>query len=296
MKETVRFVVVLMVVALGLQSACYKRYSSVSYDAGTSDASVIDGTVIDPDGGMDANIPDGTLPDAEVDAGPPPEICDDMQDNDGDGNYDCADSECTGDPACSGGVEVCDDLTDNDGDGKIDCYDPDCWGNAFCHTGNTTPNGTEDCSNGQDDDQDGLVDCADPDCAARLCMDMGIGCICGYRHNQEFLCNDNIDNDGDGDTDCDDPDCSLSPDCGWSTTEDCEVEGDEDNDGRPDCRDADCRNHPMCMVWDDVETQMPCDTTAPMGPCDGGALSEPDYLNQQYCRPLGTACYSDYVK
>jgi hypothetical protein len=60
-----------------------------------------------------------------------PEICDDGIDNDGDGDVDCADADCSGDPACSGGCdpspEICDDGVDNDCDGKVDCADrKDC--------------------------------------------------------------------------------------------------------------------------------------------------------------------------
>jgi len=60
-----------------------------------------------------------------------PEICDDGIDNDGDGDIDCADTDCTNDPACSGGCvpvpEICDDGIDNDCDGKVDCADKkDC--------------------------------------------------------------------------------------------------------------------------------------------------------------------------
>jgi len=64
-------------------------------------------------------------------AGGDPEICDDGVDNDGDGYIDCADTDCIGDPACSGGCvpspEICDDGIDNDCDGKADCSDrKDC--------------------------------------------------------------------------------------------------------------------------------------------------------------------------
>jgi parallel beta-helix repeat protein len=60
-----------------------------------------------------------------------PEICDDGIDNDGDGDIDCADNDCTNDPACGGGCvpvpEICDDGIDNDCDGKADCADKkDC--------------------------------------------------------------------------------------------------------------------------------------------------------------------------
>ena len=51
---------------------------------------------------------------------PVPEICDNGEDDDGDGDTDCADSDC---PACP---EICDNGEDDDGDGDVDCVDVDC--------------------------------------------------------------------------------------------------------------------------------------------------------------------------
>ncbi len=50
-----------------------------------------------------------------------PEICNNGIDDDGDGDIDCADSECAG-----SGVEICGDGIDNDCDGLADCFDTDC--------------------------------------------------------------------------------------------------------------------------------------------------------------------------
>ena len=58
--------------------------------------------------------------------------CDDGVDNDNDGATDCADADCTGDPACIVPVEICDDGFDNDGDSLVDCDDPDCIGFPAC--------------------------------------------------------------------------------------------------------------------------------------------------------------------
>ncbi len=57
---------------------------------------------------------------------PPDEICNNDLDDDLDGNTDCADSECTYDPACY--EYICYDSIDNEyhSDGLIDCNDPDC--------------------------------------------------------------------------------------------------------------------------------------------------------------------------
>jgi hypothetical protein len=51
----------------------------------------------------------------------------------------------------------CEDGLDDDGDGQTDCADADCSMVAVCMEG--------DCSDGLDDDADGLIDCDDPDCA-----------------------------------------------------------------------------------------------------------------------------------
>jgi hypothetical protein len=55
------------------------------------------------------------------------EICDDGADNDGDGDADCDDSDCS--DVCD---EVCDDGVDNDADGDVDCDDSECVDFAPC--------------------------------------------------------------------------------------------------------------------------------------------------------------------
>ena len=85
-----------------------------------------------------------------------PEICNDAFDNDSDGDIDCADVDCVGDPNCL--VEFCDNATDDDGDGDIDCVDSDCVGMFPC--------GVEVCDDGFDNDGNGFADCVDqPGCA-----------------------------------------------------------------------------------------------------------------------------------
>jgi hypothetical protein len=54
----------------------------------------------------------------------PAEVCDDGIDNDGDGQVDCADSDCANNPVCK--VEICGNCIDDDGDGLVDFEDPDC--------------------------------------------------------------------------------------------------------------------------------------------------------------------------
>jgi hypothetical protein len=96
--------------------------------------------------------------------------CDDSQDEDGDGLYDCDDSDCVDDAACN--EAVCDDNFDGDGDGIQDCDDPDCKNDAAC----AAYSYEEDCTDAgnasrEDDDGDGLVNCDDPDCwESSVCM------------------------------------------------------------------------------------------------------------------------------
>jgi hypothetical protein len=59
------------------------------------------------------------------------EVCTDGLDNDGDGDEDCFDSDCAGDPSCDTET-VCDDGFDNDADGLADCNDDDCLGTPGC--------------------------------------------------------------------------------------------------------------------------------------------------------------------
>ena len=52
------------------------------------------------------------------------EICDNGQDEDGDGFVDCDDWDCDDDPACATAGEFdCDDGVDNDDNGYTDCDD-----------------------------------------------------------------------------------------------------------------------------------------------------------------------------
>ncbi len=76
------------------------------------------------------------------------EVCNNGVDDDCDGQADCADADCTGDPACSGGpgpcvptAEVCNNGVDDDCDGRADCNDNDCSGYAGCGGSNGSDNG-----------------------------------------------------------------------------------------------------------------------------------------------------------
>lgn len=98
------------------------------------------GTGGDPDTGGTGGDPDtgGTGgPDGGGTGGPDggtgtQENCINGTDDDGDGDVDCADSDCSTSPACK---EDCDDGADNDGDGLADCDDDDCAQAAACSEG-----------------------------------------------------------------------------------------------------------------------------------------------------------------
>ena len=59
------------------------------------------------------------------------EDCNTPGDEDGDGDADCADSDCVTAPACQEAGN-CTDSIDNDGDSLIDCDDPDCDTDPSC--------------------------------------------------------------------------------------------------------------------------------------------------------------------
>jgi hypothetical protein len=77
--------------------------------------------------------------------------------------------------SCTGQVlpatESCDDMVDNDCDGQVDCNDSDCAHASNCYV--CSPMGAETdraCSDHVDNDCDGQIDCIDADCAtAAVC-------------------------------------------------------------------------------------------------------------------------------
>jgi len=71
-------------------------------------------------------------------------LCADGADNDNDGRVDCADPDCTSDPACQvilNEIGQCLDFVDNDRDGSVDCDDSDCASDMACLVDPTCPDG-----------------------------------------------------------------------------------------------------------------------------------------------------------
>ena len=211
--------------------------------ADDSTAITDDSTAITDDstGGTDDSAPTGE------------QDCNDEVDNDGDGAYDCDDTDCAADPACS--LEDCAAPGDEDGDGAADCDDADCADYPDCQTP------AEDCGNGADDDGDGNADCDDRDCNSDPacqpvedcsapgdedgdgdpnCLDSDCAtdpaCLGGE------VCGNGTDDDADGDIDCADSECGGDPAC----AEDCSNGADDDLDGAADCADTDCDLEPAC--------------------------------------------------
>jgi cysteine-rich repeat protein len=143
-------------------------------------------------------------------------LCGDDRDNDCDGQTDCADSSCNGDP-CGLHGRVC---------ANESCV---CSGN-----GGGAEAAEQTCGDNSDNDCDGQTDCADADCAGKICAAHGHicssgTCICpGGVENTKPLCTDGIDNDCDGLTDGDDLDC-----CGLHALPPCPTTG--CNDGLQLC-------------------------------------------------------------
>ncbi|MFL5319468.1 MAG: hypothetical protein ACJ790_07405 [Myxococcaceae bacterium] len=202
--------------------------------------------------------------------------CSDGQDNDGDGQADCADSDCQGlscglGCTCKAGVKTettCFGGVDEDGDGQTDCADSDCV-NQSCGQGCACVAGggkvETSCTDGLDNDGDGNKDCADTadcvngaqckpnpntsTCSAGACTCNGAPAPNGeLRPDGGRACNDGIDNDCSGATDCADTSCgsaNCSTDGGQScicrnlqkSENNCANKADDDGDGLIDCAD-----------------------------------------------------------
>lgn len=120
------------------------------------------------DGVCDAGENSCSCPD-DCGAAPTSEtVCIDGWDDDCDGLTDCADADCSSDPACA---DPCGDGTCDSGAGEDSCTCPEDCG--------MPPLSETDCSDGQDDDCDNLTDCSDSDCASDPtcdCLPRGDAC------------------------------------------------------------------------------------------------------------------------
>ena len=114
----------------------------------------------------------------------------------------------------------CSDEADNDGDGLFDCDDSDCAGAPNCgeEEADLDADGTTDADadGGSEDDADVDVD-ADTDVDADADGTTG-GEVDDYEGDEAGECGDGIDNDRDGIFDCTDPGCSSAPECSTTDT------------------------------------------------------------------------------
>ena len=105
---------------------------TVVYTSVNDDFNDINGEVIGNDAG---GVSETLMPDLGPDpcAGEPEdEICDNGEDDDGDGLTDCEDTDCAEVANCQPAIEICDNGIDDDGDGNADCDDDDCSDEAAC--------------------------------------------------------------------------------------------------------------------------------------------------------------------
>ena len=85
---------------------------------------------------------------------------------------------------------LCQNGEDDDGDGAIDCDDDGCAQLIFCVTARRAAaleDSAEECANGRDDDEDGATDCDDDGCEAQCRQSLTLGQMEGrsiYRPRQ----------------------------------------------------------------------------------------------------------------
>ncbi|MDH5490469.1 MAG: hypothetical protein OEY14_00700 [Myxococcales bacterium] len=138
-------------------------------------------------------------------------VCDDGEDQDGDGMIDCADADCFEVAVCAAGGreerndERCSDWVDNDGDAAVDCDDQDCQGPGITVCEGSLPSEGHGAATGGGEDE-----------LPELSGDMTVEDLIGQHgdadgERNDFLCADGIDNDGDGRTDCADFGCRFDP-------------------------------------------------------------------------------------
>jgi len=140
-------------------------------------------------------------------------ICDNRQDEDGDGLADCADADCFSDPRCQAGGsqeqtnDACSDWIDNDGDGAVDCDDDDCTASHITACRGSWQGGAGGSGGGGGGGGDEIPE---------LTGDMSVEDLIGNAgdadgERNDYLCSDGVDNDADGRTDCQDFGCRFDP-------------------------------------------------------------------------------------
>jgi hypothetical protein len=209
------------------------------------------------------------------------EVCDNMADDDGDGQIDCLDPDCAAFPDCSACMPtapvetgLCVGGRDEDCDGQIDCLDPDCRLDPSC--GGCVPTGPENnaaaCTDGRDNDCNRLLDCADPGCRGVP----GCACVPTGPENNIAACGDGRDNDCDGSIDCGDAECAMAPMCVMcvptgpeNTAAACTDGRDNDCDRTTDCADTQCATQLVCCRPTGAENTAAACSDGRDNDCDG---------------------------
>ena len=104
-------------------------------------------------------------------------------------------------------VNICEDGEDNDGDGRSDATDDDCDSEYNLEEG-TSSSTASICEDGEDNDGDGRSDATDDDCDSEYNLEEGTS------SSTASICGDGEDNDGDGSIDSTDVDCDAGSDSG----------------------------------------------------------------------------------
>lgn len=144
-------------------------------------------------------------------------VCNDRQDDDGDGLADCADADCFDSSYCQAGGDeertnrACSDWVDNDGDGAVDCEDDDCSGPEITVCGGSYSGGGASGGGSNLGNPGGGADEI-----PELQGDMSVEDLIGQAGDEDgerndYLCSDGVDNDNDGRTDCQDFGCRFDP-------------------------------------------------------------------------------------
>ncbi|MGL1935861.1 MAG: fibro-slime domain-containing protein [Fibrobacterales bacterium] len=178
------------------------------------------------------------------------QLCNDTQDNDGDGHVDCLDQDCLGFDICTGdGADgsSAQGAESNDGqlpDGTVrisSSSDEELSPSEAAYL--MQENSPGECQDGIDNDSNGLIDCYDPGCGALIFCHIP-------SENTALFCNDSVDNDGDGKIDCLDESCKIFQFCddpAENSLRECTDGVDNDDDDLVDCEDQPCKSFIVCQ-------------------------------------------------